>query len=295
MGKAILFTGGAGDILAIESFLTDIERNDIEVIFYATRAHILIKELLTNVPTLPNIKDHIILWDNWKSMFAFHNKQQTEDYICKWTKDLQKREKIRTLLRDVVDYSIAEIFPQIMRKKRHYTYSSMLKTTMADISKFNLPECIGYHFSTIECNKFLIEIEQKLRNKVTRNYVCICPYSTNDKRDARRDFNTEDWKNTFKLLEEYKTYGIVLNTGNDSIPDHPRLFNLSNKTTMKESIEILKESRGYFGIDSALSVLAAKLFHAPWLIVKSSNNHLYIHARAYYAPQTNFDFIRNQI
>ena len=141
-----------------------------------------------------------------------------------------------------------------------------MKNTLANIANFNLPE----------------------------NIITILPYS-NDKRNKKRDFDAKDWENCIDFLKKNNYKGIVLNEGNDIVPENEIIINLSNKTSLLESIEILKFSNGYFGIDSWLSVLAAKLFDVPLLQIKSNNQHCIFHAYCYFAPHTNFSFIKKQI
>jgi hypothetical protein len=49
------------------------------------------------------------------------------------------------------------------------------------------------------------------------------------------------------------------------------------------------------GIDSALSVLAAKIFAADRLAIKSRNKHLYSYRHVYYAPHRELAFVGQSI
>jgi ADP-heptose:LPS heptosyltransferase len=291
MSKAILLTGGLGDVITIESFLSDQEKKEIEVIFYATRAQYLVKDIIGGLPSLPSLKHHTILWDDYEHQFAFHSKSELLNNLLKKSNSDQEKNKIKELLGSIADYSISVVFNQISKGRRPYVGSSLLMYKMADISAINLPNKVNYNIAD-KHKSFLEEMEKRLRKP--KFYVCICPY-TNDKRISERDFNEIDWLQTIKLLKDMDVTGVVLNHGDELIPDHPNLINLNKKTTIRESIEILKGAKGYFGIDSALSVLAAKLFDPPWLIIKSVNQHLFNHAKIYYAPKTNFSFIRGSI
>jgi hypothetical protein len=123
-----------------------------------------------------------------------------------------------------------------------------------------------------------------------REYFVICPYSPNDRRFPR-DFTQQDWQDTLGILESRGCHGVVLNVGDDHVPRHPLLVDLSNKTSLLESIEILKSAIGYIGIDSSLSVVAAKLFGPENLRIKSRNPHCYRFAHFYFAPHTDFPFL----
>ena len=122
------------------------------------------------------------------------------------------------------------------------------------------------------------------------NYVTICPYS-NDKRNTARDFTEKEWDYILDYLKQINLNGVILNVGNDEIPNDNNLIDLSNKTTLIESIEILKNSNMYIGIDSCLSVIAAQKFDKNKLIVKSQNPHLTRTKHIYYSPKSSFNFI----
>lgn len=267
--NAILITGGIGDFLTIESFMNDAQRIAIDSIFYATRAQKPIQEIISVLPNFPNLKNHTVLWDDFSKKFAFDSKNDVvQAVIFKNMKMAEPtaRSKIsrwNQLLAKVADYSISKIFIEIPNL-RPYNNSSFLKYNLANISKFNLP----------------------------KEYYVICPFSPNDRRNPAREFNHMDWKGLLQILGDFP--GVVLNNANDPIPNN-NLINLSNQTTFLESIEILKKAKGYFGIDSSLSVLAAKLFDSPNLIIKSQNGHCYANKHIYYAPHKKFKFLQRGI
>jgi ADP-heptose:LPS heptosyltransferase len=122
----------------------------------------------------------------------------------------------------------------------------------------------------------------------------LCPFST-DKRSKERDFNAEDWNQTLKFLEQKDIKGVVINSGNDIVPKNSYLIDLSNLTKIEEAVEIVKAAKGYLGIDSWLSVLAAKVFNSLSLQIKSVNSHCLNNAAFYYAPKKEFNFINTKI
>lgn len=97
MSNSILITGGIGDFITIESFLNDKERNDLETIFYATRAQETIKKIISVLPNYPNLKNHIVLWNDFSRIFAFHNKEELFRFMIKkilaWACRQQKKGK----------------------------------------------------------------------------------------------------------------------------------------------------------------------------------------------------------
>jgi ADP-heptose:LPS heptosyltransferase len=162
--------------------------------------------------------------------------------------------------------SIIPFFDKVKRGEIPYNNSSFILNTVASTERFDLPD----------------------------RYVTLCPFS-NDKRLKTRDFNGDDWAECLKFLKKVDAPGVVLNAGNDHVPTAPNLINLTNGTDITEAVEILKKGFAYLGIDSALSVLAAKLFSPPNLMIKSNNEHCYVNLQCYYAPHSEFSFVVRNI
>lgn len=259
--KSILITGGVGDAFTIESLMTDEERQSINCILYATRAAQPILQLFENLPSFPNLKTQAVIWKNFDKIFCFHNKKHITDKLCAYQPNALQ-EITNKLMEPVIDYSIEKIFTQ----PREYTYSSFVRYKLTDIN-FALPA----------------------------NYYCVCPYSNNDKRNIRRDYNSNDWDRTLHILKSRGMYGVVINIGNELIPENPCLINLNNKTNIKEAVEVVKHAQGYIGIDSAFSVIAAKIFPPENISIKSLNEHCYKYAHIYFKPLKSFDFLKEQI
>ncbi len=256
---SVFISGGIGDTFAVESFLTDDERENISTIYYATNKQKTIELLFKSLKNY----EHIVVWDDFSKFWCFFFKDQClNTLIC----NSKKLENIPDDFIRSKDLSISIIFDQVKKGLRQYNQSSFIKNKLTDISKFNL--------------KY--------------NYFVISPYSS-DKRVVDRDFNFRDWANCLSYLKKTNTKGVVLNDGNESIPKDNQLIDLSKKTNILEAIEILKQAKGYIGIDSSISVLASKLFNFQYLHIKSKNKHLYDCASCYYAPQTDFSFIKPSI
>ena len=86
--------------------------------------------------------------------------------------------------------------------------------------------------------------------------------------------------------------GIIVTDGQIILPDKIKdsFINLSGKTSIEESIEILKACNGYIGIDSFLSVFATKIFDKNNVIIKCYNKHGDIWKNVYWYP---FNFTPN--
>lgn len=126
-------------------------------------------------------------------------------------------------------------------------------------------------------------------------YVVIVPASRGFGQWADRDFAPADWSEAIRFLDLRDLQGIVVGKTPTSVPAHERLMNRQGKTTLAESIEILKAANGYLGIDSCLSVLAAKLFGPSCLAIKSVWGHCYANRQTYYAPHADFSFLQKTL
>jgi hypothetical protein len=257
--SSIFLTGGIGDIFAVESFLTNEQKKKINTIYYATNKKEYIEKLFC-APTLseyyPNLKNHCVLWDDFSNFWCFYS---IEDYV-------KKSNNKSNIVQNSIDLSILKVFDDIKSNRIRYNESVFLKAKLANIDYLNLPQ----------------------------DYLTILPYST-DKRLLARDFTKKDWQNVINNLQYKNLKGVVINSGQDNVPKNENIIDLSNKLDILEAVEVLKNSKGYLGIDSWLSVLAAKLFDDPNLQIKSLNNHCYDNAYCYYAPKKNFNFITKHI
>lgn len=257
--SSVFLTGGIGDVLALEGFLSDWDRENIKTIFYATAKQKHIIEIFNSLANYKKLKNHIVVWEDFSKLQCFFS---LEDFIVKTTTRNEK--KIPIALKRSRDLSISKIFDDINKNKLQYNQSSFLQGKLTDV-KIELPD----------------------------DFMVILPYTT-DKR-INRDFSNDDWEECINILKNRNKVGVVLNSGFDSVPKDANLLDLSNKTSILESIEILKLSCGFIGIDSWLSVLAAKLFENEDIHIKSINQHCLANAYCYYAPKRNFDFIKPKI
>ncbi len=257
---SILVTGGLGDVITVESFLTDEQRRTLKCVYYATRQAKAVRQMFESIPIYRKL-EHVVLWEDFSTFFAFYSKADLTDRMTK------NRLKLPDEWPDVEDQSILAIFPLVTNRTLTYNGSSLLAAPVADLDKFGLPE----------------------------KYVVTCPYTINDKRSADRDFSRHDWDVLLKYVEKQDTKVVVINQGTDPIPKHPGVVDLSNKTTVAEAVEVVKRATGYFGIDSAFSVIATKLFDPPNLVVKTRNPFLRSHKHIYYAPKKSYGFIREKL
>jgi hypothetical protein len=157
----------------------------------------------------------------------------------------------------VEDWSIGKVFP----RRRPFAGSSFLRYTVANPTLPDGP------------------------------FVVVVPHSTWGQWRGR-NFDGRDWQVCLEFLEARGLYGVVLCREQLPVPHHARLLDWQGKTTILETVELVKAAEGYVGIDSALSCLAAMRFPAERLSVKGFNSFLLTWAEAYYGPHRAFPFLR---
>lgn len=150
--------------------------------------------------------------------------------------------------------------------RRRYTGSSFLAHTLASIDRFDLPDRFYFiHPST--------------------------PFNFDSVR-VHRDMKPAEWGPLTSWLDESPgIVGLVMNSEPGPMPCHPQLIDMQGKTTMPESIEILKRAEGYFGIDSCFAILAAQLFPADRLWVRTRNPWLLENRWTYYPPHDSYPWL----
>lgn len=245
----ILITGGIGDFIALEGFLSKEYIGEIETVYLASPRGHLIAELMRQLSLWRDKEIITISWDLG---------------ITPQIRDREHLELVtgEELPADVVDLSITEFFrPAILES---YRGSSFLDEVLV-CREFELPD----------------------------NFIMIAPSSTVRERHVGTDILSNEWLNLLSYLEQTDQYAVVVGTFDKEyvIPEHARLTNLVGMTTVGETIELLKRSNGFIGVDSFLSVLAVKLFDSDRVLVKSINSFLAFNKRYYYMPRRDYSFI----
>lgn len=157
------------------------------------------------------------------------------------------------------DWSIGQRFPSAAP----FVGSTALRHVLADVSRFALPT----------------------------GYVVLAPYSGNVDA-APRDFTAADWDWGLAFLARRRLTGVVLQVAGPGVPRNGRLVDLSDRTTILESIEIVKGAAAFVGCASSLSVIAAQAVPS---LVKGSNPHLLRHVGDYYPAHDHWRFLVPQL
>ncbi len=226
-----LFTGGMGDLIVLESWMSAAARARLRTALWAAPNSPAIAAMLSSIPELAHV-EHVHLWSEFSATGrrAFYSMADLMSVVND------------PRLADAEDWSTSARFPKIRAGEYRWGGSSLLKRPGPDVARFGLPD----------------------------RYVAICPETTSTHR-LDRWFTDADWGWVLAYLERTGEVGVVLNGhGALRPPDHPNLIDLGGGTTFLESVEVVRRCDGYLGIDSALSVIAAEVL-PPWrLAVKST-------------------------
>lgn len=253
----VFFTCGIGDFIAIDSYLTAAEKHNINRIFWATRQRRAITQL---VPfCFPNLKNQVTVFDSFRNaphkLFCFASMG-----------DMKNKIGISMGSTLIEDLSIVHIWHQIFRHKRQYHYSSLAAKPLADISKFDLPD----------------------------RYCLVHPWSDNMPNE-KRDLEPNELRNICLKLKNAGIPAVVVNQSKKATIECEGVIDLSNKTTLLETLEITKKCNGFIGCASFPSVMATKMLPPNKVLVKAKPEIKNRDWVCYYAPFRKNDFIKERI
>jgi hypothetical protein len=252
----VLFTGGIGDVIALESCWTEEERDSLTRIYWATRSAKPAKELFENSNRYRQVEH-----------FVFPTPRE----VTYFNADGVRRD--HPLPEGVQDWSILARFGDDRRPCLGSTFLNEPEGRPARCrppARFCLPS--GY---------VVVQHQTPLND---------------DSQRAERDLDGQEWDRILSRSENLDLYVVVLNSIDASPPpEHERVFNLVGQTTMAESLAILRGAEGYWGIASSLCVAASQLFEPDCLWVKGPETWLWLNRYTYFAPHTSFPFLFNSL
>jgi hypothetical protein len=246
-----LFTGGVGDFLALDSWMDPAYRAGCRALLWAAPNAALIRELIAACPAWPRGIAHVDLWTDFSSRRAWYNFVELEDAVG------------REALANADDWCAARIFPEILSGGHTWHGSPLLAgPPLVDLARLDLPS----------------------------RYTLVCPATVSTHR-LDRFFSPGEWDWTVARLAARDEVGVVVGTGDDPVPDHPRLRNLMNATTLLEAAEISRRCSGYVGIDACWTVLAAQVLPDSDIVIRTTIDHVYRYAKVYYGPRPGYPFL----
>lgn len=245
-----LFTGGLGDFIGAESFMSDKEKDSVTTVCWATRNREEIRAAVDLLSIFPNMVEEKILFDDfcderptrdWQPGDRFMNIGKKHELNIKCGLNLSPAE-----LDAISDHSLDATLEGIFAGHRRFQSSRIAtRTPLPDVSHFNLPD----------------------------QYIVIHPWS--DAEINGREFNEHDWPSIFKFLENAELKGVVVNQSKYPAPKNDLLIDLTNKTSLKESLSIIRNASGCILCASSLACFATKIFpiHKIWL--KGGHPHMF--------------------
>lgn len=259
--KYIIVLGGIGDYLTMDYFYEFTEKNHI--IFLSKQGKILGK-LISSIR--PQNKHYVIHFDfNQINKPGFNHETEMYEHIPN-----MKR------LADIKIINIEEYFGKIQElinsqyRPNIYNYIIQHKFIPNICTRFNLPNTYAVIVPHTEDNRI-----ECIRCNSSHKGITKC--------GATRNFVSRDFNNIRHFLLKNNIIGVVLSAININYPHNKNIINLSGKTSVLESIEIVKNSSYYFGIDGALSIIASRVISNK-TYVKANNKHLYNFKDIYYFP-----------
>jgi hypothetical protein len=263
---------GVGDFICIDYFLNF---KDIHFIF-VSKSSLLLKTLLmeTEKNNKSNIR-HFAVYFNFDILNrpGFNDTNEMFERLP-YLKLLNKISQINVVDIKLFKYiqNIINCNPKIEALNKNNRF---LNKTYCDVKKkFNLPENIMLICPYTQDNRVQCILCDKMH---TETNDCI----------ATRNFTIKDYYDTESILKSNKMIGVIVSEAQYiNLPDETKksFIDLTGKTSIQESLEILKLSSGYIGIDSFLSVFATKIFDNNNVIIKCYNKHGYEWKDVYWYP-----------
>lgn len=245
-----LFTGGLGDFIGAECFMTEQEKDSVTELLWATRNREEIRSALDLKAIFPNLEKETILFDNFSDQRPTRPWQEGDAFMNIGTKaDLNLKCKLNLTeeqLDEISDHSLDATLQDIFSQKRRWVSSrAATRVNFPDVSHFSLPD----------------------------NYVVIHPWS--DAEINGREFNEHDWPSIYNFLDRFNLTGVVVNQSQYGAPKHKRLLDLTNKTTLRETFSIVQNAHAAILCASSLACFATKLFPKDAIWLKGGHPHMF--------------------
>jgi hypothetical protein len=258
-----LFTGGLGDFIGAESFMTEKEKDRVTTVLWATRNVHEIKTACDLKDIFPNLQEDRILFDDWASERPTRPWQEGDSFMnigMKHELNLKCKLNLSQPELDAInDNSLDASLQRIFSGLRWQSSRFVTRSKWPDIGHLQLPE----------------------------KYVAIHPWS--DAEINGREFTDADWTKIFSFLDRMDLKGVVINRSDKTAPQHPRLIDLTNKTTLKETFSVITGADYCILCASSLACFATKIFPKDRIWLKGGHPHMFSDWATYFyhGPFTN--------
>ena len=256
--------GAIGDFLLIDSFLNNEIRSKIKKIYIWNPFHPL-------NPKADLIKNMIIENNHYSDKieiktfsYPFDTGINPENEI-NFYNDLDWQ---RSIITDI-------IYNHSLDKNKIFIQHDLFLDANQDMESLNYHKDIlkKINKNSTYWDKDLCGPELKQKYPFMKEKYCVvipftCQY---------RCFNDSDTNETLNILSKsLKMKGVVLSDNYINM-HHNNIINLTTKTTINESIEIVKKANAFIGVDSFLSIIATEFINKLKIIIKTQNYGLNHH------------------
>jgi hypothetical protein len=238
----VIITGGIGDFVAIEPFLFKKYYHRIDNVILATRGYKEITSLLTIA--YPNLNIINIFPEFPNNFYAFVladnvlNFLYNNDYFSRGVLEFQRSDNT------IIDFSIYKIFQSIKSGYLKFNGSVFTDNKFIGLDKFKLPQ----------------------------DYISVVTTSNRDPKHKAmgRNLTELEIESVIDYCDEIGMQGVCVYC--NCLNKNKKLIHLENITPI-ESLEVVKNSKKYIGIDSWLSVIAGYKFDNSDIKIKCFNPH----------------------
>jgi hypothetical protein len=262
--KFIIVTGGIGDFLTIDYFLSFSSKKNI---IFLSKQSLKLKQIYNFY--YPGKKHYSLLFN-----FSLIGKPGFNN-----SKELLK---FFPIFKNIHIVNIGEYF-SLIKKKYLICRNNKLSTQIVNInikSILNIPDIFAIINPYTEDNRIGC-----INCNVCHKNISNC--------NLTRNFVSGDYINVFNFLKETKITGVIISVLPIHIPIEYQDFNIINlsdiKITIIDCIELVKQCNYFFGIDSFLSVIASKHLPQNNIYVKCNNKHAYNNKDIYWFPNKNIN------
>lgn len=244
---------GIGDFFCLDCFLTQDERNSITEIYWGSRFGKDIAPVIDNNFFYPNVKEQYFIDDNtgkkyWQELKPdephnwtfWHFRSDIPSHYIKALSYFNLKPE------DVQDFTPISFFNDT---SRNYTGSSFLNNASLE----------DYNF--------------KQNNLIPGKYMLVhFPTSSRPRNDIATITNN-DWHFIKNVSKEKNLPVVVITDTKIDLPDELN-FTVLIKPSMKSVLALIKYTGYYFGCDSFVSILCAKILAYNKMVIKSPRQNI---------------------
>lgn len=264
-----LINGAIGDFLLIDSFLNNEIRSKIKKIYIWNPFHPL-------NPKADLIKNMILENNHYNKKIeikTFSYPFDTGDNLESGLRFFEDLNWQRSIVTDI-------IYQNSLNKNKVFIQHDLFLDGTKDMESLNNHKDMlkKINKSSSYWDKDLCGPELKEKYPFLKEKYCvIIPFTS-----EYRYFNDHDINEALNILtKSLKIKGVVLSGNHIEIKhnNNNNIINISGKTTISESIDIVKKANAFIGVDSFLSIIATEFINKSKIVIKTEyygmNHHFF--------------------